>query len=178
MTPDYKKFVVMDTCILCTWLKVPGKETCGPDNNRWDFKRVDDEITRLIDEGAMFVLPLATIIETGNHIAQSNGHDKQYAIDRFTQIICDSIDANEPWTKFSEQSGLWADDALRNLATRWKPLAHSYLSLGDASIVDVANFYAQLRKPVEIFTADAGLQAYAPAPTPKRRQLAPPRRES
>lgn len=176
--PDYNKIVVIDTCILCTWLKVPGKETCGPDNNRWDYKRVDDEITRMIAEGAMFVLPLATIIETGNHIAQSNGHNKQEAIDRFAQIIYDSIDANKPWTKFSEQSELWTNDALRNLTNRWKPLAHTYHSLGDATIVDVANFYTQFRKSVEIFTADVGLQAYAPAPAPKRRQLAPPRRES
>ena len=25
-----KKVLVIDTSVLCVWLKVPGKETCGP----------------------------------------------------------------------------------------------------------------------------------------------------
>lgn len=28
-----KKVLILDTSILCVWLRVPGKVTCGPDNN-------------------------------------------------------------------------------------------------------------------------------------------------
>ena len=27
-----RKVLVIDTSVLCVWLKVPGKETCGPSN--------------------------------------------------------------------------------------------------------------------------------------------------
>jgi len=51
---------------LCCWLQV-----CGGEENKWDYKRVDG---LLMEErqGAMFVLPLSAIIETGNHIAEAN----------------------------------------------------------------------------------------------------------
>lgn len=84
------KIVVIDTSILCAWLDVPGKETCGPDDDRW------------------------------------------------------------------------------------KELAVCNHSLGDASIVDVANFYSSMKRPVEIFTADAGLKAHEPV-APKR-EMERPRR--
>ena len=39
-------------------------------------------------------------------------------------------------------------------------------SLGDASIVDVANYYASAGFAVEIFTGDQGLKAYEPPTLP------------
>ena len=35
-----RKVLLIDTSLLCVWLKVPGKETAG--NNKWDFELVDD----------------------------------------------------------------------------------------------------------------------------------------
>jgi hypothetical protein len=32
-----KKVLIFDTSVLCVWLKVPRKETCGPDNNPLTF---------------------------------------------------------------------------------------------------------------------------------------------
>lgn len=49
------------------------------------------------------------------------------------------------------------------LAKRWKESVISGQSLGDASIVDVANYYASAEFEVEIFTGDEGLKAYEPA---------------
>ena len=59
------------------------------------------------------------------------------------------------------------------LADRWKESVISGQSLGDASIVDVANYYASAGFEVEIFTGDEGLKAYEPVAAvikPRRRQ--------
>lgn len=32
-----KKVLDVDTSVLCVWLKVPGKETCGPSNDHRDW---------------------------------------------------------------------------------------------------------------------------------------------
>jgi hypothetical protein len=59
------------------------------------------------------------------------------------------------------------------LADRWKESVISGQSLGDDSIVDVANYYASAGFEVEIFTGDEGLKAYEPtivAVKPRRRR--------
>ncbi|MDM8548265.1 hypothetical protein [Candidatus Venteria ishoeyi] len=67
-----RKILVIDTSILCVWLEIPGKTTCGTSNDHWDKVRVDDVIAQEEQQGAMFILPLASLIETGNHIAHAN----------------------------------------------------------------------------------------------------------
>ncbi len=63
--------LIFDTSILCCWLGVPRKETAGPADNRWDRPRIEEllEIERAAQ--TTFVLPMATLIETGNHISQA-----------------------------------------------------------------------------------------------------------
>lgn len=51
---------------------------------------------------------------------------------------------------------------MTTLALRWKDTAASGQSLGDASIVDVANYYDGIGCEVEILTGDEGLKAYQP----------------
>jgi hypothetical protein len=68
---------------------------------------------------------------------------------------------------------LWKKENLKVLAERWKESVISGQSLGDASIVDVANYYASAAFEVEIFTGDEGLKAYEPttvAIKPRRRR--------
>jgi hypothetical protein len=35
-----KRILILDTSILCVWLEVPGMETCGPNHDVWNRKRV------------------------------------------------------------------------------------------------------------------------------------------
>ena len=65
-----KKVLIIDTSILCCWIGVQRKETCGSDGDVWDKSRVDKQLKKDIKAGATLVLPLTTIIETGNHITQ------------------------------------------------------------------------------------------------------------
>lgn len=164
-----KKVVIIDTSILCVWLRVPGKETCGPDGSRWTYDRVRDKIEEEVACGSTLIMPLATIIETGNHIAQSAG-ERYGLVEEFARHLEDAIDGKTPWAAFTQQSGLLAGDALKSMLGRWRETALSGQSLGDAMIVDVANCYAAY--PVEIFTGDEGLKAYEPripVMTPRRR---------
>ena len=79
-----------------------------------------------------------------------------------------------PWAAFTVQSDLWSAEKLNALADNWPILAASKLSLGDATIKDVAEYYAEQESTVEIFTGDQGLKAYEPivkpAKIPRRRK--------
>lgn len=156
-----KKVLIIDTSILCVWLQVRGFDSCGKDTDRWDYERVNRKIEDEKSCHTTFVLPLATIIETGNHIAQASGDIKPF-LDSFTELIMASADNQTPWAAFTEQNCLWTPENLKVLTMRWKEIASSGLSLGDATIVDVANYYVGLGFSVEILTGDAGLKSYEP----------------
>lgn len=168
-----RKVLIIDTCILCVWLDVPGMDSCGPNHDRWDKQRVDLKIQDESQIGTTFVLPLATIIETGNHIAQSPQYRDQRA-KALADLMNKSADNETPWAAFSDQSVLWSPERIKVLADTWPDLAAlQKLSLGDATIKDVAEFYAQINFKVEILTGDHGLKAYepiAPSEIPRRRQ--------
>lgn len=167
-----KKVLIIDTSILCVWLDVPGMDSCGPNHDRWDKQRVDLKIQDEGQIGTTFVLPLATIIETGNHIAQSS-HSRRERGQGLANLINKSADNETPWAAFSDQSILWSAERIKVLAETWPDLASQKLSLGDATIKDVAEYYAQMDCKVEILTGDQGLKAYqpiAPSEIPRRRQ--------
>ncbi|HEX5746738.1 MAG TPA: hypothetical protein VFZ09_10860 [Archangium sp.] len=157
--------LVIDTSILCIWLSVPGRETCGPDEDRWDKTRVDAFFQQHLEAGATLVLPLASIIETGNHIAQNAGNRFELG-QKLCEILLHAVDGTEHYAAFAEQSVLWSPAQLRQLAGQWPSLAAQGLSLADATIRDVAHFYADRGFHVELLTGDQGLKALSPPPPP------------
>jgi len=166
-----RKVLIIDTSILCVWLDVPGKTTCGPDHDRWDRPRVDKKIHVETQAGTTFVLPLASIIETGNHIAQAP-HSRKERADALADLIRQSADELTPWAAFAHQSDLWSPAKLKTLADTWPALAAKKLSLGDITIKDVAEYYASSYR-VEILTGDQDLKGYeppAPPEIPRRRR--------
>lgn len=161
-----RRVLILDTSVLCCWLRVPGKEEAGPVHDRWNHER----IRKLLDEekrkGSTFVLPLASLIETGNHIAQAPKERFETA-ERLAQHLRDAADAASPWAAFAEQSAFWQVENLKVLADIWPSLAAQKLSMGDATIKDVAEYYARIAGcEVEILTGDAGLKGYQPAKPP------------
>ena len=155
--------LVIDTSILCVWLAVPHLDTCGPDTDRWDKPRVDALIDEHLTKGATLVLPLASIIETGNHIAQNKG-DRFVLAERLCGLVRKAVDGTAPYAAFSEQSVLWEREHLQRLTTEWPSLAARSISLADATIRDVAHFYARRGVDVHTLTGDKGLQSLAPPP--------------
>jgi hypothetical protein len=161
-----RKVLILDTSILCVWLKVPGKDTCGPDNDRWDRERVKRKISQETPAGTLLVLPVASIIETGNHIAQAK-HSRRKHAGELAELMRSSADQRSPWAAFAEQSVLWSPERLKVLAATWPDLAARRLSLADATIKDVAEHYAAMGCQVEILTGDQGLKAYEPPVPPE-----------
>lgn len=121
-----RKVLIVDTSILCVWLAVPCMETCG-----WDKKRVDELIAAEIEAKTTLVLPLATIIETGNHIAKVPGDRRFKLAQELSKLIEKAADAESPWAAFTEQSHLWGPEGLKKLAAEWPALAATGLSMGD-----------------------------------------------
>jgi hypothetical protein len=167
-----KRILILDTTVLCCWLQVPGKDKAGPVTDQWDYARINALLESERVKHSTFVLPIATLIETGNHIAQA-------PIQRFEKAnglaiyLREAANAQSPWAAFTDQSPLWQSENLRNLADTWPALAAGGTSIGDHTIKDVAEYYAGAGFHVEILTGDAGLKAYEPAKPvsiPRRRR--------
>ena len=126
--------LIFDTSVLCCLLEVPGKSTCGPQSDFWDKGRV----LKLIKDhkGSIFVLPLASIIETGNHISQANG-DRFNVATAFCKYLRNAASGESPWAAFSDQAELWKPEQLLKLSADWPQLASSKISIGVATIKDV-----------------------------------------
>ena len=167
------KVIIFDTSVFCCWLQVPGKETCGPQADRWNYDRIARKVKDEEKQKSTFVLPLATIIETGNHIAFISG-DRFTLAQKLADYIRKTATDTDPWAAFAHQNELWTQDKLMNLADRWPDLAIQGLGIGDTTIKDVADYYAATNAVgVEILTGDKGLQSYQPivsAPKPRRRR--------
>ncbi|KPL90264.1 hypothetical protein [Herpetosiphon geysericola] len=155
-----KQVLVIDTSILCVWLQVPGKTTCGSHDHKWNYSKVKTIIEKYIEQGATIVLPLASLIETGNHIAQADGDIFPIA-QRLMDIVGKTLNDESPWAAFTGQPNL--EQQLRSLINSWPEQAKHKLSFGDAMIIDVAAFYAK-NYAVEILTGDAQLKSFEPAP--------------
>lgn len=167
-----RKVLIIDTSILCILLGVPGKTTCGSGSNQWNKERVDKLLQNEIQASTTLVLPLATILETGNHIAQAASQRYETA-QALADIMAQAADERTPWAAFTDQSVLWDADGLKKLATEWPSLAAQKISIGDATIKTVAEYYAKLGCQVEILTGDEGLKSYDPTvsvPIPRRRR--------
>ena len=167
-----RRVLVFDTSVLCVWLAVPGKETCGPEDDFWDRDRVQALVAAEAQRRSVFVLPLASIIETGNHIAQAGSHRFETA-QALMGLLRKALDEDEPWAAFAHQADLWSGDSMNRLVQEWPGLARARMSLGDATIARVADFYARMGTEVVIATGDQGLKSYQPAAPirlPRRRR--------
>lgn len=166
------KVLIIDTCMLCIYLKVPYMDDCGPDNDKWDYERVVSKIQDEIGNKSTLVLPMATLIETENHIAQADGDRYKCALG-LSDIIAKAANEEEPWAAFTFQSKLWNEESLIKLSKEWPKLAAQKISIGDATIKNVAEYYAKSGYNVEILTGDQGLKSYQPLRNrniPRRRQ--------
>ena len=157
------KIIIIDTSIMCCWLNICGKETCGSHENIWDHEKVKQFIEDETKAGSTLVLPLPVIIETGNHIAQASSGRYECAVE-FIDIINKAVDEKSPWAAFSGQQDLWDGEKIKDLISRWpelvKPDEKGNLSMGDLMIKAVADFYAPLGNEVVILTGDKGLKIY------------------
>ncbi len=149
----YEKPVIwlIDTTVFLNVLDVPQFN-----QNR---DEVLEEFRSRIENGDTFLLPVTTVIETGNHIAQiNNGNQRRAYAQKFSDQVIESIQGTLPWKplKFPEN-----DDVKKWLAD-FPDHAQAGISLGDHIIIkqweeQCARFPAFL---VKIWSIDSDLQGY------------------
>ncbi|MEC4018373.1 hypothetical protein [Streptomyces sp. H27-D2] len=152
----------LDTCVLVEVLNVPFM------NERRDA--VVAEMERRKQEGVKFVLPTATVIETGNHVFQvKDGRARRKCADAYTHLLRATAEGRAPW-RLHERT--W-DAALLNAlceggVTGMSLTEHAVrkqLGTGDLSIVAERDMYAErVQAKVRIWTLEATMQTWAEIP--------------
>lgn len=149
---------VVDTGVLCCWLEVPGRETAGSGDQRWDNARANAKIDEVINRSGTLILPLSVIIETANHIAQANHSRKTKAEQLFHRVIA-SLNGTHPWKQFSEPERLWNKEWYARAQAQWPVYADRRIGLADYSIADISRYFFELGSEVLTLTADQALFA-------------------
>jgi len=82
--------VLIDTSVLLNMLNVPGRNQ--------NVAKVESALAQLIEDGDNLFIPMAAIIETGNHIAHvSGGCLRRQAAERFTTQVRQALNNEAPW---------------------------------------------------------------------------------
>lgn len=82
---------LLDTTILCEILEVP--------NLCKDSAAVLSDLERKVIAREMLLLPLSTVVETGNHIGQNgDGRQRREAAERFVRLVRQAIQGKSPFT--------------------------------------------------------------------------------
>ncbi|MGQ3486962.1 hypothetical protein [Roseovarius pacificus] len=167
-----KKVAIIDTSLMCCWLKVPGKATAGSAPDLWDYDRTCAEIQAAEDEGRELVFPLTCLIETGNFIACAGQQRREKALQLCLKLR-QSLSGERPWSPFTDQFANMDEAALRNVVEHWPDAAARGVSIGDFLITEVADYYSRSGLDVTILTSDALLRSHVPAKPaklPRRRR--------
>lgn len=148
-----RQVYIVDTSILCCLLRIPN--FCDD-----KYMEIEEELIKIITRSETLILPIASIIETGNHIAHiSNGNRRREIAWRFAQYLRDTADNVAPWSLINLD---WTPDDLRKFAEIFPDQAMRRIGFGDMSIIDAYEDYKE-RTPgvsVSIWSTDEHLTAY------------------
>lgn len=143
-----KSLIIIDTSIFLNILAVP--------NRCQDREKVFEKFEEYITLEASFILPMATIIETGNHIAQNgNGNTRRDIAIQFCEHVSKVLNDEAPYKISSfpnnEEIKKWLNQ-FPNLAMRNKsPIKQEGTSFGDLTIIQEFEKQKDLHKNFEIF---------------------------
>ena len=142
---------LIDTTVFCNILRVPNHDQQGSE--------VTEQLKHLIQQHVTLLLPMATIIETGNHVARSgSGRQLRAAARRFVEQVLAAIDGHAPWTPtpFFEQ------DELRQWLGEFPDSAMAGVGLADLAIRKEFDRQCRLHpwRRVFIWSLDGHLAAY------------------
>lgn len=153
--------VLVDTSILLNVLDIPGFNQ--------HVTEVRGELPRLIDAGDSLLLPIAAIVETGNHIAHlPDGNQRRKFATIFVEEVGKALSGEAPWrptrvpdaVKLAEWLHDFPDQAMRRIG------------VGDLTIIReweaACEFHPTLR--VRIWSLDRHLKGYD---RPRRSPLTP-----
>lgn len=142
---------IVDTSVFCELIKIPG--LCSQAEN---FER---EWKKRIKAGERFLVPLATLIETGNHIGQiSDGTLRREAARRFVGDVRVALEGRAPYVIVPEVSV----DTVREWCDSFVAWSVQGSGLGDLSIQLLWARQNVLHpdRRVYVWALDRHLQAY------------------
>jgi hypothetical protein len=150
---------LIDTSIFLNFVNVP--------NCNQDRELVLKDYQIYAESGCTFLLPMATIIETGNHIAQNgDGTIRRKTAMRFVAEVKAALKGEAPWslTQFpnTEEILLWINN-FPDLAGKNKaPDKYEGTSFGDLSIIEEFNKSCRRFPMSEVFiwSLDNDLNSY------------------
>jgi len=148
----------VDTSILCNIIPVPGKDQ--------DQRLVKQQLKEIQDLRGVLILPVTTVVETGNHISQlKNGHDRRKAAMTLQRLVQLMIERKAPWQL---HAFWWNEDFLASLidgantGTSLVEHAAAGVGCGDLCVLAERDIYRKRTAidDVRIWTLDHGLEAY------------------
>jgi hypothetical protein len=150
---------LIDTSVFLNILNVP---RCNQDRALvlHDFKLYSEA-------SCIFLLPMATIIETGNHIAQNgDGNIRRQTAQRFVEQVKAAFNGEAPWkpSQFpqTEEILLWIDQFPELAGKNKAPNKQEGTSFGDLSIIQ--EFHKDCNRfpmtEVFIWSLDSDLKTY------------------
>lgn len=143
----------IDTSVMMNLLEVP--EMCS------DAEKIKEEWIEVLKAEDVLILPIATIIETGNHIAHiSNGNIRRKIAIKFGEYLRKTAEGEAPWQLY----GIEMDkEGLLYLADHIEENALWEIGVGDMSIVYAYKQYKEKTPAIGsimIWSTDKHLQSY------------------
>lgn len=143
----------IDTSVLTNLLNVPGK------NERYNEAKKEYEI--LARAGDSFVLPIAVLVETGNHIAHaSNGSARRDCALKLVTIVEKAIKAEDNWNIVPSIPV----EVMSRIMEQFPDKAMAATGFGDVSIVEQFEEYWKSKQPIgemRIWSFDMHLSSYS-----------------
>ena len=143
----------VDTSVLVELLNIPGF--------RNQHEEVNAEYLRLDRAGDTFVLPVAVLIETGNHIAHvEDGRMRWKTANTFKALVERALDGTKNWNVMPEIRS----DVLKTILEQIPLQAKQKTGFGDVSIIEQFNDYWEHKQPIgemRIWSLDTHLQGYS-----------------
>lgn len=143
----------IDTSVMTNLLEVPGK--CG------EAKAIKEQWNEVLQSKDVLILPVATIIETGNHIAHiADGNIRRTIAGKFGEYLRKTAEGEAPWQLY----GIELDkEGLLYLADHIEENATYEIGVGDMSIVYAYEQYKEKTPAIGsimIWSTDTHLQGY------------------
>ena len=143
----------IDTSVMANMLKIPGKCNAA--------ERLQEEFKQVIEAKEVLILPIATIIETGNHIAHiDSGNIRRTIAQKFGEYLRKTAEGEAPWQLY----GVELDkEGLLYLADHIEENAIREIGIGDMSIIHAYEQYKSNTPGIGrimIWSTDRHLQGY------------------
>jgi len=147
-----KEYILIDTSVMVEILNVPNK------SNNHDT--IMSEFKKRAKDGCSFFIPLTTILETGNHIAQNgDGNLRRICANNFVNLVEKSLDGISPFKVLP----FFNQEELRKWLKDLPDIAATGQSFGDFSIIKDMEKLHELnpREDISIWALDGHLDSYS-----------------